>query len=137
MYCGPSNQNFGWTMAHPAYPVVPPWGLGSGVSSPGGVRGGIVAFCCIVCLQWLQHFWFFGSLVSIAMSDTMKSNLGSGQICICWQLKLYKHHSCSNWQVDFCRVQNCGPPKFCSPVRPNTLNMPKAGRDKLIGYSFE
>jgi len=24
-------------------------------------------------------------------------------------------------------VQNCGPPKVCGPVRPNTSNMPKAG----------
>jgi len=27
----------------------------------------------------------------------------------------------------FCKVRNCGTPKFCGPVRPNTSNMPKAG----------
>jgi len=41
-----------------------------------------------------------------------------------------KLHSRSNWQINFCRVQNCGPPKFCGPVRPNTSNMLKAGPDK-------
>jgi len=46
---------------------------------------------------------------------------------ICWQLTPYKHHSRSDWQFNFCRVQNCGPSKFCGPVRPNTSNMPKAG----------
>jgi len=41
-----------------------------------------------------------------------------------------KQQSHSHWQVnwygDF-RGQNCGPLKFCGPVRPNTSNMPKAG----------
>jgi len=68
MHCGPPNQNFGLDMAHPAYPVVPPLGLGSAVSFPSGVRGGTptaVAFCRIALKthlesMWTQHFWFFG-----------------------------------------------------------------------------
>jgi len=71
-------------MAHPR-PTLQrhPWGLGSAVSSPSGVRGGAptaVAFCCVVCSQlriWLQHF---GYLVSIAVGGKMKANPGSGQI---------------------------------------------------------
>jgi len=133
MHCGPPNQNFGWVVAQPAYPATPPWALGSAVTSPSkGSAPSTVAFFCIVkciCSLNASDCSIFGSLVSIAMSGKMKANPGSGQICICWQLT-----SCwlniivvQNRQDNFCRVQNCGPLKFCGPVRPNTSNMPKAG----------
>ena len=43
--------------------------------------------------------------------------------------KRINEYTSHNWQLNFCRVQNCAlpPPKFCGPVRLNTSNMPKAG----------
>ena len=71
-------------------------------------------------------FWFFGQHCNEWRNELpIQAQVESS---ICWQLTPYKHHSCSNWQINFCRVQNCAPPpKFCGPVRPNTSNMPKAG----------
>ena len=68
MQCGPPNQNFGWAIAQPAYPVAPPCVLWDAVSFPSGVRGGAttVAFCCIECFQNASGCSIFGSLVSIA-----------------------------------------------------------------------
>jgi len=81
MHCDPPNQNFGWALAHPAYPVTPPWVLGDAVtvSFPSGVRGGAptaVAFCCIECFQNASG----RSILWSAVSGKMKANPGSGQI---------------------------------------------------------
>ena len=93
---------------------VPMESLGSAVSvsSPGGVRGRApitVAFCCIVCSQNASGCSIFGSLVNIAMNGKMKANPGSGRIWYLLATRPYKHHSRSNWQVNFCRAQICGP----------------------------
>ena len=84
MYCGAPKQNFGWAMAHPAYPAAPHgYGEGSAVSSPSGVRGRAptaVAFCCIECSQNASERSISGSLVSVAMSGKMKANPGPGRI---------------------------------------------------------
>jgi len=74
----PTQPKF-WALAHPAYPVAPPWVLGDAVSFPSGVRGGApttVAFCCIEC-YFKTHldasFWFFGQ----HCNEWLRSNLVS------------------------------------------------------------
>jgi len=81
MHCGPPNENFGWALAHMAYPVAPPWVLGDAVRMQNATAvGAPVAFCCIECFQNASGRNIFGSLVSIAMSGKMKANPGSGRI---------------------------------------------------------
>jgi len=94
----------------PGLPCSAPWVLGDAVSFPSGVRGGApttVAFCCIKC-YFKTHF---GSLVSIAMS-------GSGRIWYLLASCNLRHiniiRSRSNWQVNFCKVRNCGPLNFAA-----------------------
>ena len=76
---------------------------------------------------WLQNFWFFGQHRREWQNES-QSRFRSNLICCVATNAI--NDSRSNWQVNFCRVQNCAPPpKFCGPVRPNTSNMPKAGPD--------
>jgi len=132
MHCGPPNQNFGWALAHPAYPVAPPWVLVDAVSFLSGVRGGAptaVAFCCIECFQNASGrsiVWFFGQHCNEWQNES-QSRLRSNLLSAGNLRYINIIHSHSNWQVNFCKVRNCGPPKFCGPVRLNTSNMPKAG----------
>ena len=119
MHCGPPNQNSGW--AAPGLPCSAPWVLGDAVSFLSGVRGRsptAVAFCCIECSQnasevWTQHVRFFGQHCNEWQNESksMQAQVESG---ICWQLTPYKHHSRSNWQINFCRVENCGPLNFAA-----------------------
>ena len=131
-HCGPSNQNFGWATAHPISSLHRPHGAGERCKAlpvESGTEFRPQSHCAVLYARKTRLACsIFGSLVSIAISGKMKSNPGSSRI---WYLRHhnYKHYSRSNWQVNFRRVQNCGPPKFCGPVRPNTSIMPKAGPD--------
>jgi len=95
--------------------------IGSAVSSPSGVRDGAsnaVAFCCIACSQNASGCNNVGSSVSIAMSGKMimpiQAHVSHVESGICWQLTPYKHHSRSNRQINFYRVENCGPLNFAA-----------------------
>ena len=120
MHCGPPNQNFGWA-GPPGLPCSAPMGSGRRckLSQRGPGRSPdeptAVAFCCIECFQNASGCSIFCYLVSIAMSGKMKANPSSGLI---WYLlatyAINIFHIRLNWQVNFCKVRNCGPLNFAA-----------------------
>jgi len=142
MHCDPLIQNLGWALAH----VVGPGPKGLSCSAPMGSgrrcklshrgpgrrgrspdRSRILLYCMLSKRIWLQHVWFFGQHCNSHGKMKEKSRLRSNLVSAGNLRHINIIHSRSKWQVNFCKVRNCGPPKFCGPVRPNTSNMPKAG----------
>ena len=100
----PTQPNV-WALAHPAYPVAPPWVMRDAVSFPSGVRGTApttVAFCCIKC-YFKTHldaaFWFFGQHCN-EWQNEIQSRLRSNMVSAGNLRHINIIHSRSNWQVN-------------------------------------
>ena len=107
------------------------------ISFPSGVRAELRPqshFAVLNALKTHLDATCFGSLVSIAMSGNMKAKPLSQshkqaqvESSIAVNLRHINIIVVQTGKLIFCKVRNCGPPKFCGPVRPNTSNMPKSG----------
>jgi len=67
-------------------------------------RGKCIANALVCQLSWTFLLVLWSALHSVEKWKRIQARVESG---ICWHLTPYKPHSRSNWQVNFCRVQNC------------------------------